>query len=140
VDLDGTLVQTDTLYECLLLLLAKNPFYLFLLPLWLWRGKAYLKQEICRRVDLDVERLPYHPELVARLQEEPTRNAFRARLWERVRERTEDQAGDKAAVAQIEGQTMAGTPAEFSRKFEIAVANSSPSGGLGQRQFLILDN
>lgn len=77
---------------------------------------------------------------LARLQEEPTRNAFRARLWERVRERTEDQAGDKAAVAQIEGQTMAGTPAEFSRKFEIAVANSSPSGGLGQRQFLILDN
>jgi len=70
VDLDGTLVQTDTLYECLLLLLAKNPFYLFLLPLWLWRGKAFLKQEICRRVDLDVERLPYHPELVARLQEE----------------------------------------------------------------------
>lgn len=70
VDLDGTLVQTDTLYECFLLLIAKNPLYLFLVPLWLWRGKAFFKQEVCRRVDLDVERLPYHPELLTLLQEE----------------------------------------------------------------------
>ena len=70
VDLDGTLVSTDTLYECLLLLIAKNPLYLFVLPLWLWRGKAFLKREICRRVELDVTRLPYHAELLDRLQKE----------------------------------------------------------------------
>ena len=40
------------------------------MPLWLWRGKALLKQEICRRVELYVTRLPYHVGLLDRLQEE----------------------------------------------------------------------
>ncbi len=35
VDLDGTLLRSDLLYESLLTLLASNPLYVFLLPLWL---------------------------------------------------------------------------------------------------------
>lgn len=59
VDLDGTLLRSDLLYESLLTLLASNPLYVFLLPLWLLRGKAALKREIASRVTLPVEFLPY---------------------------------------------------------------------------------
>ena len=70
VDLDGTLVKTDTLLETLLLLLKQNPLYLLMLPLWLRRGKAYLKQEISRRVALDAASLPYNEALLDYLQAE----------------------------------------------------------------------
>ncbi len=49
VDLDGTLVLGDTLYESLLILLRRNPLYLFLLPFWLLGGKAGFKRELSRR-------------------------------------------------------------------------------------------
>lgn len=59
VDLDGTLIRSDVLIESALVLLKRNPLYLFLLPLWLLKGKAWLKQEIARRVSLDPATLPY---------------------------------------------------------------------------------
>ena len=70
VDLDGTLIRTDLLIESVLGLLRRNVFCLFLLPVWLLRGIAVLKQEIADRVDLDVARLPYHTELVGFLKGE----------------------------------------------------------------------
>ena len=51
VDLDGTLVRTDLLHESVLMLMKQNPLYIFLLPLWLMRGKAHLKQMVADRVD-----------------------------------------------------------------------------------------
>jgi hypothetical protein len=68
VDLDGSLVKTDLFLESLLLLLKKNLLYLFLLPVWLLRGKAVLKQEVSRRVTIDVKTLPYQQELLAFLR------------------------------------------------------------------------
>jgi 4-hydroxybenzoate polyprenyltransferase len=65
VDLDGTLLRTDLFYESLLVLLARNPFHLFLLPLWLWRGKAALKREVASRVTLDMTTLPYDDRVIA---------------------------------------------------------------------------
>lgn len=59
VDLDGTLLRSDILYESLLALLASNPLYAFLLPFWLLRGKAALKRELASRVQLPAETLPY---------------------------------------------------------------------------------
>jgi hypothetical protein len=50
VDLDGTLVLSDLLLESFVLLIKRNPFYLFLVPLWLLRGKSVLKAEIAARV------------------------------------------------------------------------------------------
>ncbi|HHJ80836.1 MAG TPA: hypothetical protein ENJ65_04305, partial [Candidatus Tenderia electrophaga] len=55
VDLDGTLVQTDVLIESIFALLKQNFIYILLLPLWLLKGKAYFKQQIADRVELDVE-------------------------------------------------------------------------------------
>jgi len=59
VDLDGTLVRSDLLYESVLLLLARNPLYVFLLPIWLLKGRAALKRSVASRVQLQVENLPY---------------------------------------------------------------------------------
>lgn len=67
VDLDGTLLVTDTLYEGIVLLLKKNPLQLLLLPFFLLLGKARLKAEIAKRGDLDVEYLPLNTALVERL-------------------------------------------------------------------------
>jgi len=51
-DLDGTLVKTDILVESLLALLKSNPFYILLIPLWLLKGRAYLKQQIASHLHL----------------------------------------------------------------------------------------
>ena len=70
VDLDGTLIATDLLWESLFLLLRRNPLYLFLVPVWLLSGPARLKQEIAARVDIDPSALPYREEFVERLRAE----------------------------------------------------------------------
>ncbi|MEO0923742.1 MAG: hypothetical protein AAFY09_13405 [Pseudomonadota bacterium] len=57
VDLDGTLTRTDTLWESLIALLSANPLTLFLIIPWLLKGRAHLKSEIARRVDLDPTKL-----------------------------------------------------------------------------------
>lgn len=68
VDLDGTLLDSDILYESLLALLARQPLYLFLLPLWLMQGKAALKRQIAARVTLAPEHLPYNPQVLELLR------------------------------------------------------------------------
>jgi 4-hydroxybenzoate polyprenyltransferase/phosphoserine phosphatase len=70
VDLDGTLIKTDLLWESLLLLLKRYPLMLFVVPLWLLQGKAHLKREIGRRVRLDVTVLPYNDDVVEYLRNE----------------------------------------------------------------------
>jgi 4-hydroxybenzoate polyprenyltransferase/phosphoserine phosphatase len=70
VDLDGTLIHTDLLLETVLSLLKRQPFYLFMLPIWLLRGKAALKAEIARRVKLTPRALPYNHELLNWLREQ----------------------------------------------------------------------
>jgi len=64
VDLDGTLIRSDMLFEATLLLIRKNPFYIFLLPIWLLKGKALLKQEIFSKVIINPEALPYRNEII----------------------------------------------------------------------------
>jgi 4-hydroxybenzoate polyprenyltransferase len=64
VDLDGSLIRSDLLFESFLKLIKKNPLYLLLVAIWLSKGKAYLKEQIASRVDLAVDRLPYNVELL----------------------------------------------------------------------------
>lgn len=64
VDLDGTLIKTDLLWEGLLLLVRRNPLYLFMVPLWLASGVARVKQEIAARVEINAELLPYRSGVV----------------------------------------------------------------------------
>jgi 4-hydroxybenzoate polyprenyltransferase/phosphoserine phosphatase len=60
VDLDGTLIKTDLLWESFVRLLRRNPLFLFVVPLWLFKGRANLKHQIATRADLDAASLPYH--------------------------------------------------------------------------------
>ncbi|MBO1041644.1 UbiA family prenyltransferase [Brucella pituitosa] len=70
VDLDGTLIATDLLWESAFVLLKKNPLFLFLLPIWLLSGKAHLKQQIARRIVMDASLLPYRQEFLEYLRQE----------------------------------------------------------------------
>src|SRR5688500_719537 len=73
VDLDGTLIHSDLLAESAFALLRRNPLYLFCFPVWLVSGRARLKHEIARRVDLDVTRLPYDERVLAWLRDDTQR-------------------------------------------------------------------
>ena len=64
VDLDGTLVRTDTLHEAILLYLRGNPFRLFRLIGWLWHGKAAFKHRVAEQVELQAHTLPYNKDVL----------------------------------------------------------------------------
>ncbi len=70
MDLDGTLVRSDTLLDGLCHLIRGNPLALFMVPLWLAGGRSSLKAEVERRAPLNAARLPYQAELLRYLQEE----------------------------------------------------------------------
>jgi len=70
VDLDGTLVCTDLLWESLLLFIKKNPLFLFFLPIWFIQGgKALVKVKLADRVQPDIATLPYSNQLIAFLKQ-----------------------------------------------------------------------
>jgi len=60
VDLDGTLISTDSLVESAILLVKANPLYCFLIVFWAIKGRARLKKEIASRTNLDVRSMPYN--------------------------------------------------------------------------------
>ena len=64
VDLDGTLISSDTLVESFFLFLKKSPWRFFEPLLWLMKGKAYLKQCLVESTIPDPESLPYNQELL----------------------------------------------------------------------------
>lgn len=70
VDLDGTLIKTDLLMESALLLIKQAPWMIFSLPLWLLRGRSYLKARIAERVDMEADTFPLHNEFVSYLREQ----------------------------------------------------------------------
>lgn len=73
VDLDGTLIRTDLLHESVLSLLRDAPAQLLRAPLWLLHGRAALKHEIARRVELDPSTLPYDEDVHSFLQRQRER-------------------------------------------------------------------
>lgn len=73
VDLDGTLLATDTLHESLLRLVSTNPFNLFVALGWITLGRAGLKSRVAERVALDPSLLPLRPEVLDHLRRERAR-------------------------------------------------------------------
>ena len=61
VDLDGTLILTDLLYESTLKFVHQTPVQVLALPVWLAQGKAVLKHRLAERVSLDTASLPMTP-------------------------------------------------------------------------------
>jgi 4-hydroxybenzoate polyprenyltransferase len=69
VDLDGTLILTDTLHEGLVKLLKARPFDALRMPAWLGAGKARFKREVAVRAPIDVSLLPYNELVLERVRE-----------------------------------------------------------------------
>lgn len=64
VDVDGTLLDTDLLFESAFHCLATHPLSVALFPFWLTQGKAVLKANIAARADLDCTNLPFNPAML----------------------------------------------------------------------------
>jgi len=73
VDLDGTLVATDTLIENVRLLLRRRPWMVFLLPFYILAGRASFKEHVARRATIDPSELPYRGDVLEFLREEKVR-------------------------------------------------------------------
>ncbi|MDG4554653.1 MAG: UbiA family prenyltransferase [Candidatus Competibacter sp.] len=73
IDLDGTLLNSDLLLEAALIQIKQAPRSMPCWPRWLAGGKANFKAEIAARVDLDIDTLPYNPDLLAWLREQRQR-------------------------------------------------------------------
>jgi 4-hydroxybenzoate polyprenyltransferase len=76
VDLDGTLIASDTLWESVLVLLRRSPWLCFLLPIWLMRGRSFLKSKVTHHVKLAVETLPYRPDVLAFLRQQKAQGRY----------------------------------------------------------------
>lgn len=70
VDLDGTLLRTDLLWESLFQALRRKPEVILALFGWLLNGIAYTKARLAEAADIDVTSLPYRSEVVDRLKDE----------------------------------------------------------------------
>lgn len=70
VDLDGTLIHSDLLWEALLLFIRTRFLELWRLPFWLLRGKAGFKQQLAHAVSPDAATLPYDQTLLVLLAAE----------------------------------------------------------------------
>ena len=70
VDLDGTLVKSDTLLDTVIVLARQNPSALLHFPMWIDRGKAVFKREVSLRAAIDVVHLPYNQPLLEYLRQQ----------------------------------------------------------------------
>ena len=71
VDLDHTLVATDTLHEGLLILIKQSPWALLRLVGWLLQGRAGLKRRLAELGTIpDVTVLPYRDDVMAFLHDQ----------------------------------------------------------------------
>jgi 4-hydroxybenzoate polyprenyltransferase len=70
VDLDGTLIKSDSLFDAVCQFMRRSPARFWQLPLWLAGGRARLKAEVASRAPLNASRLPYNAELVSYLRAE----------------------------------------------------------------------
>ncbi|HEX4286467.1 MAG TPA: UbiA family prenyltransferase [Terracidiphilus sp.] len=70
VDLDGTLIKSDSLHDALCELVRTNPATALRAPFWVLGGKARLKAEVAKRAPLDPARLPYNALVLDYLQQQ----------------------------------------------------------------------
>jgi 4-hydroxybenzoate polyprenyltransferase/phosphoserine phosphatase len=70
VDLDGTLVKSDTLVDTVILLARQSPRSVLQFPAWIATGKAAFKRRVSTLATLDVVHLPYNQELLEYLRQQ----------------------------------------------------------------------
>ena len=70
VDLDGTLISSDMLWETLWIMLRERPSTLLRLPFWLLKGKSHFKETVSSQASFDASLLPYRCEVLDYLSRE----------------------------------------------------------------------
>src|ERR1700726_4940894 len=70
VDLDKTLVTTNTLIETIVGAWRQRPVLIFLIPFWAIRGQAYLWTMLVERFQPDASFLPYSEPVLGLLRSE----------------------------------------------------------------------
>ena len=70
VDLDGTLVKSDTLVDTVIVLARQSPRTVLQFPLWIWEGKASFKRKVSALAAIDVVNLPYNQPLLEYLRQQ----------------------------------------------------------------------
>jgi 4-hydroxybenzoate polyprenyltransferase len=70
VDLDGTLVKSDTLLDTVIVLARQKPAALLQFPKWIAQGKAAFKRQVSLVASIDVVHLPYNQPLLEYLRQQ----------------------------------------------------------------------
>jgi phosphoserine phosphatase len=78
VDLDGTLVLTDTLHEAFLALLRVNPWVAFKSLFSIPKGRAKFKERVAAVTPLQLTQLPYNKDLLLYLESQGNRRLILA--------------------------------------------------------------
>lgn len=116
VDLDGTLVATDLLWESLISVLRHRPWLLGRMPWWLAKGRVGLKRELAQAAEMDVTTLPYRVEVIQQLE--------RARL-----------TGARVVLATAADEALASAVAKHLQLFDGVLATNESNGNLkGKRK------
>jgi 4-hydroxybenzoate polyprenyltransferase len=108
VDMDGTLLATDLLWESLLVVLKTRPLLLLKVPFWLLKGRAFLKRQLASHVTLNPSLLPYDQPVLDFLAQEHVcgRELVLATASDRIlAERVADHLGLFSAVLASDGVT-----------------------------------
>lgn len=70
IDLDGTLLRSDLLLETGLSFLRHRPLHLHKPLGWLGKGKAMLKEKLALATHVEIDNLPYDPQVIALIEAE----------------------------------------------------------------------
>jgi 4-hydroxybenzoate polyprenyltransferase/phosphoserine phosphatase len=89
VDLDGTLIRGNVVWECIVILLKTRPGTLLLLPFWLLSGRAAFKRKLAARVHFDPARLSYRQCVIEFLRKERSAGRYIALVTAADRELAE---------------------------------------------------
>ena len=65
IDLDGTIIATDLLWESLLEFFRRKPLRILAIPFWILRGRSYLKERLAQEAPVNPEHLPYRQDVLA---------------------------------------------------------------------------
>ena len=120
VDLDGTLIASDTLWESLCLLLRRHPVRAARVPGWLRLGKAGFKARVADLAIPDASLLPYRPEVLAYLHEQR-------------------QLGRKLVLATASNERTAGEVAQHLGIFDDVLASDADHNLAGPRKLRAIE-
>lgn len=115
VDLDGTLISTDLLWEGVVEFVRQCPLEVWRLAAWLLKGRAHFKDQLAKRVTVEAALLPYRPEVLEYVRQQAGR-------------------GRKVVLASGSPRAWAEAVAKHVGAFDAVVASDAETNCTGQRK------